>query len=348
MTKKALFLGGVSVKSEHERELAFFCGKLLGTLKYSLLHGGYNGLMEEVARGAATEDASIFAITLLNKDEWGGFNPFVKKAFFYPDLGQRLNSFFMSTNVVIAMGGGVGTLHEIASAIWYAGNIRRMPIIILGARAKRLITFLQQEEWLYKSSTRPLDFLYFATSKEELRSILSVLENQKNENQIKNLEKEVFDSAFITGKYTRADGTNLNAYFNPFLLSSNPSLLLKLANLIASKIDCEIDSVAGIALGGVTLATYVALLLGKPLLIIRPLPKNYGTYAQVEGEIKQGSRVLIVDDVVRQGSALITAQKALKYVGLNANNAACVLCYGNLGVANLIEHQISLSSLYFR
>lgn len=348
-TKIAVFLGGVNVKSPFERELAYDCGKIIGRLDYTLLHGGYNGLMEDVARGAAMEGAKVFALTLADKKEWGGFNPYITNAFYARDFGQRLNNFFSSADIVIAMGGGVGTLHEITSAIWYAGNIRRIPVILLGKRSGDLINILKEQEWIYESPTRPLDFLHIAGSSEELSNLLYRIDTLQIATQDKfltSLAQVVFKTAMINGEYIRADGTKLKSYFDPFLLSTDPKLLFTIAMNIVRQIKNPIDAVAGIVLGGATLATHIASILDKPLLMIRPNPKTYGTYAQIEGSVSSGSNVLIVDDVVRHGAAMVSAQKALNKVGLNANEAVCILTYGASGCNFLQKHGILLHALF--
>ncbi len=350
-TKTAVFLGGVAVKSSIESELAFDCGRIIGRYNYTLLHGGYNGLMEDVARGASIEGANVSALTLADKKEWGDFNPFVTKAIYARDFGQRLNNFFSSTDLVIAMGGGIGTLHEIASAIWYAGNIRSIPVIILGTRGKDLIEILKKEEWIYESPTRPLDFLHIANSAEELDTIFSSLNKLQITTKVENstfLEQDVFRTAFINGEYTRSDGTNLQSYFDPFRLSSDPKLLNSISMLLITQVKSSIDAVAGIVLGGATLATHIAIILDKPLLLIRPTPKTYGTFAQVEGVASNGSNVLIVDDVVRNGTAMAKAHNVLIKSGLTSNEAVCILSYGNAGFNLLQKQEVILHSLFSR
>lgn len=74
-------------------------------------------------------------------------------------MGARLAAFLDDTDLVIAMGGGVGTLHELTAALWYAGNLRPVPVWIAGATALCLLDFLQEQRWVYESPTRPLGFL---------------------------------------------------------------------------------------------------------------------------------------------------------------------------------------------
>lgn len=154
----ASFFGGVVPASDGEQRLAFEIGKRLGEAGMALLHGGYNGLMEQAARGAASTGGEVVAVTL-TAVAWGEFNPYVTDVVLLDRMGERMHRFLDRTHLVVAMGGGVGTLHELTSALWYAGNIRPVPVMLAGPTALRLSAFLKSDRWLYESPTRPLSFL---------------------------------------------------------------------------------------------------------------------------------------------------------------------------------------------
>nr|BEK70298.1 hypothetical protein KPHV_75250 [Kitasatospora purpeofusca] len=68
----AVFFGGVVPASAQEETLAEEIGRAMAQAGYQLMHGGYNGLMEAAARGAAGQGATVTAVTLIGKhDEWG-------------------------------------------------------------------------------------------------------------------------------------------------------------------------------------------------------------------------------------------------------------------------------------
>ncbi|WP_416973904.1 LOG family protein [Streptomyces sp. 4F14] len=162
MTRRmtAVFFGGVVPASPDEERLAEDIGEALARAGFTLLHGGYNGLMEAVARGAAAEGGPAVAVTLADKHaEWGAFNPYVTAEVHLPDLGTRLNHYLDTADLVVAMGGGVGTLHELTAALYYAGTVRPVPVWITGPTALGLLAFLKREKWLFETPTRPLGFL---------------------------------------------------------------------------------------------------------------------------------------------------------------------------------------------
>lgn len=154
----AAFFGGVVPASQHEEQLAYDIGVTLGGAGLVLRHGGYNGLMEQTARGAAAAGGEVIAVTLTDVD-WGEFNSYVTDVLRVATMGERLHRFLDDTDLVVGMGGGIGTLHELTAALWYAGNVRTVPVWLAGKTARRLSAFLKDEGWLFESPTRPLGFL---------------------------------------------------------------------------------------------------------------------------------------------------------------------------------------------
>ncbi|QNP72196.1 LOG family protein [Streptomyces roseirectus] len=160
-----MFFGGVVPASPGEEQFAEEVGVALARAGFVLLHGGYNGLMEAVARGAAAEGGTVTAVTLADKHaEWGEFNPYITDEVHLPDLGTRLNHYLDAADLVIAMGGGVGTLHELTAALYYASTLRPVPVWITGPTALGLLAHLRREKWLFETPTRPLDFITSITS----------------------------------------------------------------------------------------------------------------------------------------------------------------------------------------
>ncbi len=157
--RSAVFFGGCVPVSPDEEHLAHDIGVLLAEHGFTLRHGGYNGLMEHAAKGAAEHGAPVVAISIQDMP-WGAFNPHVTDTILLPSMGERMHTFLDCADVIVAMAGGVGTLHELTAALWYASNIREVPVVIAGATAQRLTAFLHAERWIYASPTRPLGFLH--------------------------------------------------------------------------------------------------------------------------------------------------------------------------------------------
>lgn len=343
------FLGGVACDSKSEQTLARQIGQVIGTKALTLYHGGYNGLMEYVAQGVAERGGEVVAVTMSNKEEWGSFNSYVSRALYLDDIGQRINTFLTKADAVVAFAGGVGTLHEVTAAIWYAGNVRRIPIILVGARAAKFLQFLKDQKWIYHSPTRPTDFLSVAHTADELDSRLAAPDFSPGEAEkisINFLQRKLLDTALVRGRYTRSDGTVISPYFDPFQISEDPKTIHSAAIAIAANASVKTDAIVGVALGGVSLATLVAQVLQKPLALIRLKPKGYGAQSQLEGRVPHNSTVMLIDDVVRTGETILKVRAALEELGLRVEQVACIMQRGEKGASLLTQYGITLYRLF--
>jgi uncharacterized protein (TIGR00725 family) len=347
-TPIATFLGGCVAASADEEALAFRAGRRLGELGFAFQHGGYNGLMEHAARGAAESDARVVAVTLRGKEEWGAFNPYVTETIYARDMGARLAQLIGRAHVIVAAGGGVGTLHELTAALWYAGNIRPVPVVLLGPTADRLACFLHQEKWLYESPTRPLDFLHSALTESALNNLLGDIGSARRPAHVSDdssLLRRLRQTASADGPYRLQSGGVLSTYFDPFRIASDPVLSAELADAMAARVNAQTDVVVGVELGGVILAANLAAALERPMLVVRTRPKLYGTAAQIEGVIKRGQRAIIVDDVVRTGQNVLRVNRLLADAGMTVRQAMCVTERPGEARSALRAHGIALAAI---
>lgn len=74
----------------------------------------------------------------------------------------------------------------------------------------------------------------------------------------------------------------------------------------------KIEVIAGTAASGISLATYVATRLKLPMVYVRSNLKNYGKEKQIEGELKDGSRVLLLTDILSTEKDIEISVNALK------------------------------------
>ena len=84
--------------------------------------------------------------------------------------------------------------------------------------------------------------------------------------------------------------------------------------------DLGIDAIGGLEVGAVPLTTAAVIgyhLHGKTMegFWVRDKEKAHGTRKIIEGNLKPGSRVVIVDDVFTKGSSALKAAKAVKEIG---------------------------------
>jgi len=98
-------------------------------------------------------------------------------------------------------------------------------------------------------------------------------------------------------------------------------------------------AIAGIAVAGVPWAAMIADRLNLPLLVVRPERKKYGTRRLVEGDAAIGSHVVIIDDVLFSGTALLEAMSALRAEHLLPTTVATIVSYGNTKLSRALSRK---------
>lgn len=122
-----------------------------------------------------------------------------------------------------------------------------------------------------------------------------------------------------------ASGTMSSYYFNckPTTLNAEGMYLTGnlLFDLIKKRKSWNAKGVGGLTLGADPLANaiaYTSYLKGEPLesFVVRKEPKKHGTMLWIEGNVKKGDRVVIVEDVITTGGSTIKAIDRAKKSGL--------------------------------
>lgn len=118
------------------------------------------------------------------------------------------------------------------------------------------------------------------------------------------------------GDFTLASGKKSKYYIDIKKASTDPGTLAVIAEQAASVMLNEaVDMIGGVALGGVPLATAFSLKSGLPLLIVRKEDKEYGTRGRFVGDLKEGSRVILIEDVTTSGGSVKDAIDAIRKAG---------------------------------
>lgn len=72
------------------------------------------------------------------------------------------------------------------------------------------------------------------------------------------------------------------------------------------------DIIAGTATAGIAPAAWLAEMLELPMIYVRSKKKDYGRGNQIEGVMNQGSKVLLIEDVISTGKSSLTAAQAIR------------------------------------
>jgi orotate phosphoribosyltransferase len=102
---------------------------------------------------------------------------------------------------------------------------------------------------------------------------------------------------------------------------------LGLANLILQEFP-EADIVAGVATGAIAQGALVAEELAKPFVYVRPKAKDHGMGNQIEGELKAGEKVVVIEDLISTGMSSLKAVDALRQAGCEVLGMVANFTYG--------------------
>jgi len=87
------------------------------------------------------------------------------------------------------------------------------------------------------------------------------------------------------------------------------------------------DVVAGGETAGIPYAAFMAERLGLPMIYIRKKPKGFGRNARIEGDLKEGQRVLFVEDLTTDGGSKIGFAEAIREAGASVTDTFSVFYY---------------------
>jgi orotate phosphoribosyltransferase len=174
----------------------------------------------------------------------------------------------------------------------------------------------------------------------------SILSDTVEPMQRSELAKRIYDAAHLTGEFTLRSGAVSNEYFDKYRFEADPGLLHSIAVAMAPMVPLGISALAGLELGGVPLATMLSQVTGLPVRFVRKEAKTYGTCQLAEGGDLAGLHVLIVEDVVTSGGAVLDAVGALRERGAVAERVVCVIDRESGGTEKLAKQGLELDALF--
>lgn len=88
------------------------------------------------------------------------------------------------------------------------------------------------------------------------------------------------------------------------------------------------DAIAGVATGAIAQGALVADELGLPYVYVRSTPKDHGLENLIEGNVKPGQKVVVIEDLISTGSSSLKAVEALRAAGCEVVGMAAIFTYG--------------------
>ena len=102
---------------------------------------------------------------------------------------------------------------------------------------------------------------------------------------------------------------------------------LELSRLVAEKYP-EAEAVAGVATGAIAQGALVADALGLPFAYVRSKPKDHGLTNLIEGDLKAGMKVVVIEDLISTGGSSRKAVEALRAHGCEVVGMVAAYTYG--------------------
>ena len=90
----------------------------------------------------------------------------------------------------------------------------------------------------------------------------------------------------------------------------------------------SLDAIAGGETAGIPFAAWIADRLSMPMQYVRKKPKGFGRDAQIEGDFREGSRIVLVEDLTTDGRSKIRFCEAMRAAGLRVEHAFVIFHYG--------------------
>lgn len=87
------------------------------------------------------------------------------------------------------------------------------------------------------------------------------------------------------------------------------------------------DVLAGTATAGIPHAAWLADLLVLPMVYVRSKPKGHGKGSQIEGPLRAGQSVVVIEDLISTGGSSIAVVDVLRAAGANVLAVAGIFSY---------------------
>lgn len=132
--------------------------------------------------------------------------------------------------------------------------------------------------------------------------------------------------------YTLASGLPSPSYIDCRKLISHPRIRSTLMDFLTITVMRNagfeaFDNIAGGETAGIPFAALVAERMALPMTYVRKKPKGYGRNARIEGDMSEGQRVLLVEDLTTDGGSKLSFVDAIRETGATCGHTAVIFYY---------------------
>lgn len=130
--------------------------------------------------------------------------------------------------------------------------------------------------------------------------------------------------------FTWASGWNSPIYTDNRKTLSYPEvrnfIKVELTRLIMENFG-EVEVVAGVATGAIAQGALVAETMGLPYIYVRSSPKDHGLENLIEGNLKPGQKVVVIEDLISTGGSSLKAVEAIRNAGAEVVGMVAIFSY---------------------
>lgn len=149
------------------------------------------------------------------------------------------------------------------------------------------------------------------------------------------------------GQFTLKSGEVSDVYVDFREILSYPHLFQQVGRELLRCLEpLSFDLICGVPYAAIPLASYLAIHLASPMIMLRKGQKGHGTQKMIEGVFAREQNVVFIEDVVTTGSSLCRAVEAVRSEGLIVNHCVVLLCRDHRGRTKLQELGVETHSVF--
>lgn len=158
------------------------------------------------------------------------------------------------------------------------------------------------------------------------------------------------DAAYLEGNFITRSGKPTTYYIDKYLFSTKPEILKNIAEGLLPLLPPadSYDRIGVPELGAVPIGAALSILANKPFFIVRKATKDYGTKRLIEGQFNPGETVVMVEDVLTTGGAILQACDVVRGAGLKTTQVLGIINREEGATEALQAQGLTLTSLFTR
>ena len=142
------------------------------------------------------------------------------------------------------------------------------------------------------------------------------------------LVRRMVDASELHGEFVLSSGATSTVYFDKFRFLTRADLLREVAQAVVDELAPGTTLLGAPEGAAMLLVAAVSLETGLPVTVVRKQAKEYGTRAQVEGEVSDGAPTTMLEDVSTTGHQVQRAAEGLSAAGADVRRIVLAIDRG--------------------